>query len=214
MNQPGQMVIMEHTSVSGKITDCGVLEIHGYIDGIVEAKHIIVHQTGRLYGNVEAGQIDVHGQLQGDIRVHNLINIGAVGSVAGNVQYGQLAVEPGGNLTADVSNVPPRITGDLDVTVNRGQSVRITPLDLAAIDPDDAAEDLKFTIFNISAGFIAKSGATTVPLSDFTQAELQAGTIMFVHDGSAGHKASFDVVVADAAGATSGEPHTVNVNVQ
>ncbi len=214
MNQPGQMVIMDHTSISGKITNCGVLEIHGYIDGIVEAKRIIVWETGRLYGTIDAGEVEVHGELQGDIKVRDLIKIGAVGSVAGNVQYGQLAVEPGGTLSADVRNVPPSITGDLDVTVNRGQSVRITPLDLAAVDPDDAAEDLKFTVSNIRAGFIAKTGAATIPLENFTQAELQSGAIMFVHDGSNGAKASFEVVVADAAGATSGQPHTVNVNVQ
>jgi cytoskeletal protein CcmA (bactofilin family) len=214
MSQPGNMIIMEHTSISGKVSNCGVLEIHGYIDGEVKAQRIVVHESGRLYGTIEAGEAEIHGELQGDVKVERLISIGRVGSVTGNVQYGQLAVEPGGNLSADVRNVPPRIAGDLDVTVRRGQSVRITPLDLTAIDPDDAAQNLRFTVSNENAGFIARSGAATVALTSFTQAELQNGAIMFVHDGSMGAKASFDVVVADGQGATSGKPQTVTVNVQ
>jgi len=214
MKQPGDMVIMEHTSISGKISNCGVIEIQGYIDGIIQAKRIIVREKGRLYGTIEVGDAEIHGEVQGDIRVRNLIKIGRAGSVAGNVQYGQLAVEPGGHLSADVHNVPPQITGDLDVTVTRGQSIRITLVDLNALDPDDEAKDLKFTVSNETSGFIAKSGATTIQLRNFTQEDLKAGTIMFVHDGSAGNKASFDVVVTDASGATSGKAHTVNVNVQ
>ncbi len=213
MSQPGNMIIMEHTSISGKISNCNVVEIHGYIDGEVQADRVVVHETGRLYGTIDAGEAEIHGELQGDVTVQRLIKIGRVGSVSGNVRYGQLAVEPGGNLSADVRNVPPRIAGDLDVSVKRGQSVRITPLDLTAIDPDDAAQNLTFTVSNTASGFLARSGAATVPLTSFTQAELQTGAIMFVHDGSATAKASFDVSVADAEGATSGKPQTVNVNV-
>ncbi|MGI9523654.1 MAG: cadherin-like domain-containing protein [Hyphomicrobiaceae bacterium] len=210
----GVMIVMEHTSLSGKIGNCRSLEVYGYIDGEVNADRIIVHDTGRLYGTVNAGDIEVNGDLQGEVNVANLIKIGRIGSVSGNVQYGQMAVEAGGNLTADVRNIPPNIAGDLDVTVRRGQHVRITPMDLTAIDPDDTAQDLKFTVSNAKSGFIARAGAATVALSAFTQAELQSGVIMFVHDGSGGSKAGFDVVVTDAQGANSGDPQTVNVNVQ
>ena len=211
--EQGVMVVMEHTSISGKISSCRILEIHGYIDGEVKADRILVHETGRLYGTIDAGEAVVNGELQGDVKVRNLISIGRVGSVTGNVQYGQLAVEPGGNLSADVRNVPPSIAGDLDVTVKRGQSVRITPLDLTAVDPDDNPKDLRFSVSNAVAGIVAKSGAATQALNSFTEAELRAGSIMFVHDGSLGAKASFDVIVTDASGATSGHPQTVNVNV-
>ena len=213
-NQPGTMVIMEHTSVSGNISNCRHLEVHGYIDGEIRADRIVVHETGRLYGRIDVSDIEVQGELQGEVVVTNLIKIGRVGSVSGNVVYGQLAVEPGGNLSADVRNVPPKVAGDLDVTVRRGQSVRITPMDLTAIDPDDSAQQLKFSVSNPASGFVAQTGATTVPLQAFTQAELQSGNIVFVHDGSQGAKASFDVTVTDSKGATSGQPQTVNVNVQ
>lgn len=205
---------MEHTSISGKIHNCKTLEVHGHVDGEVTADQILVRESGRLFGTIAAGEAEVHGELQGDVKVRQLIKIGPTGAVSGNVEYGQMAIEPGGILSADVRNVPPEIAGDLDVTVGRGQMVRITPLDLTAIDPDDSAQDLKFSVSNTRAGFVARAGATTNALTTFTQAELHSGAILFVHDGSLGASASFDVVVADAEGATSGDPQTVNVNVQ
>ncbi len=211
--QSGVMTIMEHTSITGRIAKCKVLELHGYVDGEVEADRIVVHETGRLYGTIRAGEAEINGELQGEVMVRNLIKIGRVGSVSGNVQYGQMAVEAGGNLSADVRNVPPQIAGDLDLSVSRGQTVRITPLDLTAVDPDDTAQNLTFSVSNANSGFVAKTGAATQALSQFTQAELQAGSIMFVHDGSMGAKASFNVVVSDKEGATSGQPQTVTVNV-
>lgn len=212
--QSGVMTIMEHTSITGRIGKCKLLELHGYIDGEVEADRIVVHETGRLYGKIKAGEAQINGDVQGEVTVHNLIKIGRFGSVSGNVQYGQMAMEAGANLSADVRNVPPQIAGDLDLTVNRGQTVRITPLDLTAVDPDDTAQNLTFSVSDAASGFVAKAGAATIALTKFTQAELQAGSIMFVHDGSMGAKASFNVVVADKEGATSGQPQTVTVNVR
>ena len=212
--QSGVMTIMEHTSITGRIAKCKVLELHGYVDGEVEADLIVVHETGRLYGRINAGDAEINGELQGEVTIRNLIKIGRVGSVSGNVQYGQMAVEAGGNLSADVRNVPPQIAGDLDLTVGRGQMVRITPLDLTAVDPDDTAQNLTFSVSDAASGFVAKTGAATLPLAQFTQAELQGGSIMFVHDGSMGAKASFNVIVADKEGATSGQPQTVTVNVK
>ncbi|MEM8970709.1 MAG: polymer-forming cytoskeletal protein [Pseudomonadota bacterium] len=212
--QSGVMTIMEHTSITGRIGKCKVLELHGYIDGEVEADLIVVHETGRLYGKINAGEAEINGDVQGEVTIRNLIKIGRVGSVSGNVQYGQMAMEAGANLSADVRNVPPQIAGDLDLTVNRGQTVRITPLDLTAVDPDDTAQNLTFSVSDAASGFVAKTGAATIALSRFTQAELQAGSIMFVHDGSMGGKASFNVIVADKEGATSGQPQTVTVNVR
>ena len=50
-------------------------------------------------------------------------------------------------------------------------------------------------------------------MTKFSQADLQSGIVQFRHDGTNSEKASFDVVVADHAGATSGSARTVQVAV-
>src|SRR5262249_26260232 len=162
-----------------------------------------IHPSGQCYGTVKTESAEVRGTLQGHVVVKHLISIRDTGSVSGNVQYGALAMEAGGNLSAEVRNVPPTLAGDLDVTVDRGQSVRITLEDLHAVDPDDDAKDLTFTVSNARNGFVALAGAPGRATAKFTQADLEGGRVSFKHDGTATQVASFDVVVADHAGATS-----------
>ena len=149
-----------------------------------------------------------------DVVVKHLIKIRDTGSVSGNVQYGALAMEVGGNLSAEVRNVPPKLAGDLDLTVARGRSVLITLEDLHAVDPDDEAKDLVFSVSNPRNGFVTLAGAPGRPAAQFTQADLEAGKVSFTHDGSPAPTASFEVVVADHTGATSGRPQTVKVTVR
>ena len=111
-------------------------------------------------------------------------------------------------------NVPPTIAGDLDLTVAKGRSVTVTPEDLHAVDPDDEATDLTFTVSKATNGFVTLSEGPARPVITFTQADLQRGRVLFMHDGTDTKTASFDVVVADHAGATSGAPQTVKVHVR
>src|SRR4029079_3014039 len=116
--------------------------------------------------------------------------------------------------SAEARNVPPAIAGDLDLTVVKGRSVPVTLDDLNAVDPDDAAQDLIFAVSTATTGFIPLSSAPAKPVAKFTQADLQGGRVLFKHDGTDTKMASFDVVVADHAGATSGAPQTVKVHVR
>jgi hypothetical protein len=61
---------------------------------------------------------------------------------------------------------------------------------------------------------VTLSSAPGRPASRFTQADLEAGRVSFTHDGTATKAASFDVVVTDHTGATSGKPQTVQVHVR
>lgn len=209
----GYMLIDADTTVTATIRKCRRLEIFGYLQGDVIADEIVVQPGGQLYGTVRAASADIGGTVQGDITVRNLIAIRATGSVAGNVQYGRLALETGGELAAEVRNVPPRLVGDFSVTVARGGSVRVTPLDVAAIDPDNAPAELVYTVSGEAGGHVALSEAPANRADRFTQADLNAGRVLFVHDGGQSRFARFDVVVIDAGGATSGKPRTVEVVV-
>jgi cytoskeletal protein CcmA (bactofilin family) len=210
----GTLVVREDTIIKGEIRNCRQMEVYGYVEGDVAADQLLVHKNGRCYGTVKTDSAEVHGDLQGTVVVKNLINIHDSGSVSGNVRYGKLALAAGGSLSAEVRNVPPGIAGDLDLTVAKGRTVPITIEDLHAVDPDDEAKDLTFTVSNARNGFVALAGAPKRPASRFTQAELQSGQVLFSHDGTNSQMASFDVIVADHTGATSGAARTVKVAVR
>ena len=208
------LIIREDTFLKGEIRNAGRIEVFGYVEGDIAADLLIVQPGGRCFGKVKVDSADVRGQLQGDLLVRQLISIRGTGEVTGNVKYGRLSMELGGLLTAEMRNIPPSISGDLDLSVDKGRAVRITLQDLSALDPDDTAEHLTFTVSQVRNGFVALATDPARPVDAFTQADLEQGTVLFRHDGTDEPRASFAVVVADRAGATSGAAQTVNVAVR
>ena len=51
-------------------------------------------------------------------------------------------------------------------------------------------------------------------MSQFSQADLAAGHVVFTHSGAPGKTAGFNVVVSDHTGASSGAPQQVAVIVR
>lgn len=212
-NEQGLLVIDAHTSIKGEVRGCRKIEISGAFEGELNAHTVIVHAGGHCQGTINAEAAEILGHLEGEVRVKHLISIRSTGSVTGNVQYGRLALEPGGELLAEVRNVPPTLSGDFQLEVRKGGAVRVTLDDLAALDPDDAAIDLSFSISRTVHGAIALTDAPGNPVNAFTQADLAAGRVQFRHDGSNSTTAAFAVVVTDSKGATSGVPRTIAVAV-
>jgi cytoskeletal protein CcmA (bactofilin family) len=210
----GVLIVSEDTVIKGSIRNGRHVEIRGYVEGEVASEAVVVQRGGRLYGTIRAGSAEVNGETQGDVFVKNLMSIGSSGSVSGKVFYGQLAIEHGGILSAEVRNVPPTLAGDFTLEVARGQSVAVTLQDINALDPDDAAKDLIFTVAHPIRGFVALNAAPNQAVTRFTQADLQEGKVLFQHDGSTAPLAGFDVKVTDHTGASSGQPQIIKVDVR
>ncbi|MEZ5815789.1 MAG: polymer-forming cytoskeletal protein [Hyphomicrobiaceae bacterium] len=200
-------------AVEGAIQNADIVEVWGSVRGAVLADHLVIHPGGMVTGRIDTGGADVNGLLDGRVRVRNLISIGPSGAVRGNVRYGRLSLAMGGDLAAEVRNVPPELGGDFEVVVKRGQSVAVTSADLHATDAEDGAAALTYAVSNVARGFLALVAAPRKAIIQFTQADIEAGRVLFVHDGSGLDPAGFDVVVADSQGATTGAPRRVSVAV-
>ena len=205
--------IQSDTVLKGTIMNAALVDVHGYVEGNVSTQDLRVHQGGRLAGQLRAESVRVDGTLQGEAVIKQLIKISSTGVVEGNIRYGRISLEAGGDLSAELRNIPPEIAGDLEIVVTRGRAVTVTVMDLMAIDPDHGADALTFTVSNPVGGWIALRDAPREPVTNFKQADIEAGRVQFVHDGSDGTRASFDVVVVDGAGAASGRAQTVTAAV-
>lgn len=208
-----EALIQGDTIIKGTILNAGSIDVYGYIEGNVAARELRVHQGGRVAGKLKADTAEIHGTLQGEAVIKRLIRISKTGVVEGDIRYGSLSLEAGGDLSAELRNIPPEIAGDLELVVSRGRSVQVTVMDLMAIDPDHGAEALTFTVSNPVGGWVALTDAPRDAVTSFQQADIDAARVQFVHDGTDGRWASFDVVVVDGAGAASGAAQTVKVAV-
>ncbi len=208
-------LISKDLVVEGEINaPASLVEVYGLVNGQMDVKQLVIHPGGKVIGTVHAAKISANGFMQGEINVEGLLDIGTTGSVNGKVVYGSMAMVEGGELSADVRNIPPTLAGDMKITVTKGKAVRLTTNDLTAVDPDDDAKDLKFAVSNMKNGYVVCTDKPKIAAQSFTQEQLEQGTIVFVHDGKTNVSASFNVSVTDASGASSGAPRTVDVEVR
>jgi hypothetical protein len=123
------------------------------------------------------------------------------------------------NGTADVrtidasvtgKNDAPTIVGDLALTLTQGGAVALTTVDLRAVDPDNAACELFFTASSVQHGHLAFADNPGSGITCFTEAQLEAGQVIFVHDGS-GSAGSFSVSVTDGCLTSSAVTVTASV---
>lgn len=106
----GHVLIGEGVKIAGEIRDCRKLEIHGTVEGDLEAEELIVHENGLLKGSIKTDRAVVNGAIDGDVSVTNLLDLKSKGSVAGNTQYGEISVETGGRIVGMVDDRAGRQT--------------------------------------------------------------------------------------------------------
>ncbi|MBE9179966.1 DUF4347 domain-containing protein [Oculatella sp. LEGE 06141] len=107
------------------------------------------------------------------------------------------------NVTAQ--NDPPVLVNN-SLTILEGETVVLNSSNFSATDVDNNAADLIFTVNNVQNGSFRINGITG---TSFTQAQVAAGQVRFVHDG--GEIApSYKVSVSDGAATTTAQAATVN----
>lgn len=98
------------------------------------------------------------------------------------------------------NNDAPTIGTNAGLTLDEGATATITASLLAATDPDNTAAQLTYSVTTAPAnGTLKRDG---VAASTFTQADIDAGLITYVHNGSETVANSFSFTVTDGAATT------------
>ncbi|MDB5335317.1 MAG: hypothetical protein JWN70_936 [Planctomycetaceae bacterium] len=85
-------------------------------------------------------------------------------------------------ITLNALNDAPVILSN-QLTVTEGQTTVVTASNLNATDSDNPRQDLTYTVSNVTHGYFEVVGAEGVSITTFTQLDIDAGRILFVHDG-------------------------------
>lgn len=129
----GGVVITSARSVSR-----GTLVLAGAISGQLQAQQLKVEASGQLSGQTQAAQADVHGYVQGEITVDDMV-VRSRASVEGQLVYGNLSMERGSDISGQLQRKDrrePAPAGKADDTVvihlpvSVVQQLRKNPADL------------------------------------------------------------------------------------
>ena len=108
-------------------------------------------------------------------------------------------------------NNSPVIENNLGLTVSEGGSSLIADSQLLAVDTDNAASELVFTLTTAPThGRVERVGNPGVGITTFSQADINSGSVRYVHDGSNTTSDTFSFSVSDGTLSVTG---TFNVNV-
>jgi hypothetical protein len=114
-----------------------------------------------------------------------------------------------GFILVDAVNSPPVIVTNAGSTVAQGGTDVITQAELNTTDAESLPEQLTYTVTVApTSGTLRLSGA---PTSTFTQADINAGNVTYVHSGSATTSDSFTFTVSD--GVNTVGPATFNITI-
>lgn len=106
----------------------------------------------------------------------------------------------------------PAVTRNAGLTVDEGGDAAITSALLNATDPDTRAAD---TVFDVTSGpangHLEFADDPGTEITQFTRADLNAGRVHYVHDGSETTSDSFAFTVSDGTSTTAAQTFNINV---
>jgi hypothetical protein len=109
------------------------------------------------------------------------------------------------NVTVTPVNDAPVLAANTGSSVTQGFSNVITPSQLLVTDLDNAPAQLLYTVtVGPVDGRLELATVPGVAITSFTQADITAGLVVFVHNGAVGTSDSFTFTVSDGAGGTIG----------
>jgi Cadherin-like len=92
--------------------------------------------------------------------------------------------------------------------VTQGESVLLTSANLSAIDADNSASTLLFTVAGVSRGQFELVSNPGVAITSFTQAQVTGGAVLFIHDGDT-IAPSYQIKVSDGSLSTGPAAATI-----
>ncbi len=92
--------IASGTTIVGDIKTNGSLRLDGELIGTIEsAEKVVIGKTGKVKGKIYCKNIDISGEMEGELKVEGLSAFSKTSRITGDVKTGQLAIEAGALFT-------------------------------------------------------------------------------------------------------------------
>jgi len=110
-----KLIVGRNIVLSGQITACDKLVVEGRVDAtLTESRVIEITQTGVFKGSAEIDEALIGGTFEGKLICRGRLLIRAAGRVKGEIRYGQLEIECGGELIGDINTVQGKPTAPIE----------------------------------------------------------------------------------------------------
>ena len=97
------VVIGNGVVIKGEILQADTVQIDGTADVTMTTENLMIGVNGHLKGDLTSHHVEVWGKLDGNIKVTGTLTVQEAGVVSGNLEYENLQVKLGGQITGDVN---------------------------------------------------------------------------------------------------------------
>jgi cytoskeletal protein CcmA (bactofilin family) len=93
----------------GRLDIHGDLKIHGTVEGELKASgDVLVDSTANVQASIEGANVNVRGQVNGNVTARKRLTLGGSGKLNGEVRVARLTVEDGATLNGNVTMTPEK----------------------------------------------------------------------------------------------------------
>lgn len=96
-------------SLHGRLDIHGDLKVHGTVEGELKVSgDVLVESTATVQASIEGSNVNVRGQVNGNVTARRRLTLGGSGRLNGEVKVARLTVEDGATLNGNVTMTPEK----------------------------------------------------------------------------------------------------------
>jgi cytoskeletal protein CcmA (bactofilin family) len=96
-------------SLHGRLDIHGDLKVHGTVEGELKVSgDVLVESTATVQASIEGANVNVRGQVNGNVTARRRLTLGGSGRLNGEVKVARLTVEDGATLNGNVTMTPEK----------------------------------------------------------------------------------------------------------
>lgn len=102
-DNPSKLTVGPNIKLKGvEITDCDTLVVEGLVEATMDSRVMQVEEEGAFKGSAQVDFAEIRGRFEGTLNARTRLVIRSTGKVTGNVRYGSVVIEEGGQLGGEV----------------------------------------------------------------------------------------------------------------
>ncbi len=98
-----KLIVGRDIVLNGQITACDQLVVEGRVEAALEnSQSIEISETGVFKGSAVIEEATISGNFEGNLTVRGELTVKATGRIEGEIRYGKLCIESGGQIIGKV----------------------------------------------------------------------------------------------------------------
>ncbi|WP_084462908.1 bactofilin family protein [Oceanibaculum pacificum] len=97
-----KLIVGKDIQLKGEITACDTLVVEGRVEASMDSRMIQVAESGLFSGEAGVDTAEIAGRFEGKLTARERLIVRSTGKVTGNVRYGRIEIEDGGEIAGDI----------------------------------------------------------------------------------------------------------------